>query len=147
MEALITRHCQTGHQGTTLMGPALARGQSGYHQSRPLCGHPHCSHTHILCNCSGLAAERSGLSHDLALIVNRLPIGPGRALGRAIHHLLFHHCDIANRGQLWTGLWAPRHRALLSPHRRLCFLKEGQRSFTKESSSTQIKADLIASDH
>ena len=45
------------------------------------------------------------------LIVNRLHPGPGRSLGRAIHHLLFHHRDIAHRGNLWTGLWAPQHRA------------------------------------
>ena len=77
----------------------------------PLCGHHHCSQTHILCNCPGLSMERAGLDHDLALIVNRLHPGPGRSLGRAIQHLLFHHRDIANRGQLWTGLWAPRHRA------------------------------------
>ena len=75
----------------------------------PLCGHPHCSQTHILCNCPGLFTERAGLAHDLALIMNRLRPGPGRSLGRAIHHLLFHHHhrNIAHRGQLWTGLWAP----------------------------------------
>ena len=93
----------------------------------PLCGHPHCSQTHILCNCPGLSAERAGLAHDLALLVNRLPPGPGRSLGRAIHHLLFHHRDIAHRGHLWTGLWTPQQRALLGPHLRLCKLQEGQR--------------------
>ena len=53
--------------------------------------------------------------------------GPGRSLGRAIHHLLFHHRDIAHRSHLWTGLWTPQQRALLGPHLRLCTLKEGQR--------------------
>ena len=72
-------------------------------------------------------AKRAGVDHDLALIVNRLNSGPGRSLGRAIHHLLFHHRDIAHRGQLWTGLWAPRHRELLGPHLHLCSLKQGQR--------------------
>ena len=93
----------------------------------PLCGHPQCSQTHILCNCPGLVTERDGLAQDLALIVQRLRPGPERALGRAIHHLLFHHRDIEHRGQLWTGLWTPQHRALLSPHLHLCTLKEGQR--------------------
>ena len=93
----------------------------------PLCGHPQCSQTHILCNCPGLSAERASLAQDLALIINRLQPGPGRALGRAIHHLLFHHRDIAHRGHLWTGLWTPQHRALLGPHLRHCTLQEGQR--------------------
>ena len=93
----------------------------------PLCGHPNCSQTHILCNCPSLSAERAGLAQDLALIVNRLHPGPGRSLGRAIHHLLFHHRDITHRGNLWTGLWAPQHRALLGPQLRLCKLQEGQR--------------------
>ena len=47
-----------------------------------------------------LSTERAGLAHDLSLIVNRLRPGPGRSLGLAIHHLLFHHRDIAYRGQL-----------------------------------------------
>ena len=94
----------------------------------PLCGHPHCSQTHIQCNCPGLAPERDGLAQDLALLVHRLRPGPTRSLGRAIHHLLFHHRDIEHRGQLWTGLWTPHHRALLSPHLRLCTLQEGQRT-------------------
>ena len=47
-------------------------------------------------------------------------------VGRSITSL-FHHRDLSNRGQLWTGLWAPRHRALLGPHLQLCSLKEGQR--------------------
>ena len=88
----------------------------------PLCGHPHCSQTHILCNCPGLATERAGLAQDLALLVNRLRPGPERSLGRAIHHQ-----DIDHHGQLWTGLWTAEHRALLSPHLRLCTHKEGQR--------------------
>ena len=92
----------------------------------PLCAHPHCSQTHILCTCPGLATERAGLAQDLALSVNRLRTGPARALGRAIYHLLFHHRAIAHRGQLWTGLWTPQHRALIGPHLRLCSLKEGQ---------------------
>ena len=75
----------------------------------PHCGHPHCSQTHILCNCPGLSAEQAGLDHDLALIVNRLHPGPGRSFGRAIQHLLFHHRDIGHRGQLWTG---PGHRSI-----------------------------------
>ena len=93
----------------------------------PLCGHPHCSQTHILCNCPGLANERDGLAQDLALIVQRLQPGPARSLGRAIHYLLFHHRTIEHRGHVWTGLWPPQHRALLSPHLRLCTRKEGQR--------------------
>ena len=93
----------------------------------PLCGHPHCSQTHILCTCPGLSAERAGLAQDLALIVNRLQPGPGRSLGRALHHVLFHHRDITHRSHLWTGLWTPQQRALLGPHLRLCKLKDGQR--------------------
>ena len=60
--------------------------------------------------------------------MQRLRPGPTRSLGRAIHHLLFHQRDIDHRGQLWTGLWTPHHRALLSPHLRLCTLQEGQRT-------------------
>ena len=93
----------------------------------PLCGHPNCSQTHILCTCPGLSAERTGLAQDLTLIVHRLHPGPGRSLGRAVLHLLFHHRDIAHRGHLWTGLWTPQQRALLGPHLRRCRLKDGQR--------------------
>ena len=93
----------------------------------PLCGHPSCSQTHILCNCPGIAAERDGLAQDLALMVHRLRPGPERSLGRAFHHLLFHHRGIDHRGHLWTGLWTPQQRAHLSPHLHRCTLKDGQR--------------------
>ena len=69
---------------------------------------------------NGLASLKT--SHSLSTVSAQ-----GRSLGRAIHHLLFHHRDIAHRGQLWTGLWTPQHRTLLGPHLRLCTLNEGQR--------------------
>ena len=59
--------------------------------------------------------------------MHRFRPGPERLLGRAFHHLLFYHRDVAHRGHLWTGLWTPQHRTHLSPHLRLCTLKEGQR--------------------
>ena len=92
-----------------------------------MCPLPHCSQTHIFCNCPGIAAERTGLNHHLGLLVDCIPTGPGRALGRAIHNMHFQLPNVANRGQLWTGLWSPRHRAILSPYLLLCTLKEEQK--------------------
>ena len=92
-----------------------------------VCPLPHCSRTHIFCNCPGIAAERTGLNHHLGLLVDCIPTGPGRALGRAIHNMHFQLPNVANRGQLWTGLWSPRHRAVLSPYLLLCTLKEEQK--------------------
>ena len=143
MAALATRRSETGRQGTSPLGSALARGEPSHRQpshgryarrlSAMLCYCPwsicsaSVSQTHILCYCPGLAAERAGLDQELALIVNRLPPGPGCSLGRAIHNLLFRQRDIAHRGHLWTGLWTPQQRALLGPHLRRCTLREGQR--------------------
>ena len=92
----------------------------------PLCGHGSCSQTHILCTSPGIAEERASLHHDLTLLAGRT--GPRRTLVRAYQRLLFHEPGVANRGQLWTGLWSPQHRTALGPTLQLCSLKDGQRT-------------------
>ena len=79
-------------------------------------------------NCPGIAEERASLHHDLTLLAGRTPRGPRRTLVRAYQRLLFHEPGIANRGQLWTGLWSPQHRTALGPALQLCSLKDGQRT-------------------
>ena len=96
----------------------------------PLCGHPLCSQTHILCDCPGLSHDRAGLHLDLTVLIGQLPRGPCRSLGRAYQHLLFHRPGIVDRGQLWTGLWSPDHRELLRPQLGNCSLREGQRTLS-----------------
>ena len=117
--------------------------------SCPLCGHPRCSQTHIICECPRSSHERASLHHDLTLLTRRLPCGPCRTLGRAHQRLLFHESDIQDRGQLWTGLWTGAHRFLLEPQLRACTLRAGQRTLARlrasaiggsRNSGTTIKA-------
>ena len=62
------------------------------------------------------------------MLIGRLPRGPCRALGRAYQHLIFHLANIADRGQLLTGLWTSDHRMLLSRPLGNCALREGNRT-------------------
>ena len=70
----------------------------------------------------------AGRHHDLTLLAAGIPRGPRRNPARAFQRLLFHEPDIANRGQLWTGLWSPWHRTALGPALQLCSLKDGQKT-------------------
>ena len=62
------------------------------------------------------------------MFIGHLSRGPCRELGRAVMELLFHHPGLQDRGQLWTGLWTPAHRALLAPHLNRCSLHDGQQN-------------------
>ena len=105
-----------------------AAGLADHLAACPLCGHPSCSQSHILCDCPGLSHERAGLLLDFLILTGQLARGPCRALGRAVTELLFHHPGLQERGQLWTGLWTPQQRGLLAPYLHRCTLRDGQRT-------------------
>ena len=92
----------------------------------------------ILCECSGLTHDRAGLHMDLTVLIGPLPRGPCRPLGRVYQYLLFHRPDIAEREQLWTGLWTSDHRMLLSCPLHNCILREGTRTLVTLSTWATI---------
>ena len=77
----------------------------------PLCGHGSCSQTHI----SFVTVLESRKNAQVFIKTSHFsqagPHGGHNARSSGPYQrLLFHEPGIANRGQLWTGLWYTRHR-------------------------------------
>ena len=104
---------------------------TGHNLDIPLTRCPLCqgywSQHHILRTCRPLASTRIAASISISHTIGSLPDGPARSLAKAYSSLLFPPRDLPSTGQLWTGLWSPARRALLTEPLRHCSIKDARR--------------------